>query len=63
MSAPTTTTNGWGESVSYGAVQRFMARSTVAELKKRFAKKSGKDDLASAHGASRGSSRRSSSVP
>ena len=40
--------HGRGDGVSYGAVQRFMAGSTVAELKKRCTKKSGKDDLASA---------------
>ena len=53
MSAPTTTANCWGDGVSYGAVQRFMAGSTVAELKKRCTKKSGKGDLASAWCADR----------
>ena len=48
MSAPTTTANGRGDGVSYGAVKRFMAGSTVAELKKRYTKKSGKGDPASA---------------
>ena len=48
MSAPTTTANGWGYGASHGAVQRFMAGSTVAELKKRFTKKGGKGDLTSA---------------
>jgi len=40
--------NGRADGVSYGAVQRFIAGSSVAELKKRCTKKSGKDDLASA---------------
>ena len=48
MSAPTTTANGRGYGASHGAVQRFMAGSTVAELEKLCTKKSGKDDLASA---------------
>ena len=53
MSAPTTTASGRGYGVSCGAVQRPMAGSTVAELKKRYTKKSGKDDLTSAWCAAR----------
>ena len=48
--------NGRGDGVSYGAVRRFVAGSTVAELKKRCTKKSSKDDLAlppEAHGGLR----------
>jgi len=48
LSAPTTTASGWGDGVSYGAVQRFMNGSTMAELKKLRTKKSGKGDFASA---------------
>ena len=45
MSAPTTTARCRGDG---GAVQRSMAGSTVAELKKRCTKTGSKDDLASA---------------
>ena len=48
MGAPTTTANGRGDGASYGAVQRPMAGSKVAELKKRFTKKSGIAGLVSA---------------
>ena len=44
MSVPTTTANGRGYGASHGAVQRPMAGSTVAELKKRCTERSGKDD-------------------
>ena len=45
--------SGRGGGVSYGAVQRFVASSTVAQLKRCYTKNSGRDGLASAWCATR----------